>query len=70
MQYIGYNMNSSVFSNYGLRGAITFAIDREQLVEPDAGRLARGVHAAVLAEVPVLRRQACQQLRLRHGLVL
>ena len=25
MQYIGYNMNSPVFSNYGLRGAITFA---------------------------------------------
>ena len=40
MQYIGYNMNSSVFSNYGLRGAITFAIDREQLVEQTLGGFA------------------------------
>lgn len=40
MQYIGYNMNSPVFSNYGLRGAITFAIDREQLVEQTLGGFA------------------------------
>ena len=40
MQYIGYNMNSSVFSNYGLRGAITYAIDREMLVEQTFGGFA------------------------------
>ena len=40
MQYIGYNMNSPVFSNYGLRGAITFAIDREQLVGQTLGGFA------------------------------
>ena len=40
MQYIGYNMNSSVFSNYGLRGAITYAIDRETLVEQTFGGFA------------------------------
>lgn len=40
MQYIGYNMNSSVFSNYGLRGAITYAIDREQIVEQTLGGFA------------------------------
>lgn len=32
MQYIGYNLNSNVFSNYGLRSAITYAIDRENIV--------------------------------------
>ena len=32
MQYIGYNLTSSVFSNYGLRGAITYAIDRKTIV--------------------------------------
>lgn len=40
MQYIGYNLNSSVFSNYGLRGAITFAIDRQSLVEQTFGSFA------------------------------
>lgn len=40
MQYIGYNMNSTVFSNYGLRGAITYAIDRETLVEQVFGGFA------------------------------
>ena len=32
MQYIGYNLSSKVFSNYGLRGAITYAIDRDTIV--------------------------------------
>ena len=40
MQYIGYNMNSPVFSNYGLRGAIPFAIAREQLVGQTLGGFA------------------------------
>lgn len=40
MQYIGYNIDSPVFSNYGLRGAITFAIDREKLAEQTLGGFA------------------------------
>lgn len=40
MQYIGYNLNSNVFSNYGLRSAITYAIDRETLVTEQAGGFA------------------------------
>ena len=40
MQYIGYNMASPVFSNYGLRGAITYAIDRESIVEQTLGGFA------------------------------
>lgn len=32
MQYIGYNLTGNVFSNYGLRSAITYAIDRDTLV--------------------------------------
>ncbi len=32
MQYIGYNIGSNVFSNYGLRGAVTYAVDREKIV--------------------------------------
>lgn len=40
MQYIGYNLSSNVFSNYGLRGAITYAIDRETLVTENAGGFA------------------------------
>ena len=40
MQYIGYNLTSSVFSNYGLRSAITYAIDRESLVTEFTGGFA------------------------------
>ena len=32
LQYIGYNIGSRVFSNYGLRSAITYAIDRDTIV--------------------------------------
>ena len=41
MQYIGYNMNSSVFSNYGLRSAITYAIDRDHLATDIMGGFAQ-----------------------------
>ncbi|MBQ5749013.1 MAG: ABC transporter substrate-binding protein [Oscillospiraceae bacterium] len=40
MQYIGYNLNDKVFSNYGLRSAITYAIDRETLVAERTGGFA------------------------------
>lgn len=40
MQYIGYNLNSKVFSNYGLRSAITYAVDRESLVTEQANGFA------------------------------
>lgn len=40
MQYIGYNMDSTVFSNYGLRGAITYAIDRNLIAEQTLGGFA------------------------------
>lgn len=49
MQYIGYNLGSNVFSNYGLRGAITYAIDRETIVTENAGGFAQ---AAVLPAAP------------------
>ena len=45
MQYVGYNLNSNVFSNYGLRSAITYAIDREKIVTEQTGGFAA---AAVL----------------------
>lgn len=37
MQYVGYNLTSNVFSNYGLRSAITYAIDRDTLVSGLSG---------------------------------
>lgn len=40
MQYVGYNLHSKVFSNYGLRGAITYAIDREHITTSLAGGFA------------------------------
>lgn len=40
MQYIGYNLGSNVFSNYGLRGAITYAIDRESIVTEETNGFA------------------------------
>lgn len=40
MQYIGYNIGSKVYSNYGLRGAVTYAIDREKIVAEQAGGFA------------------------------
>lgn len=49
MQYIGYNINSKVFSNYGLRSAITYAIDREHIATDIMGGFAQ---AAVLPCVP------------------
>lgn len=49
MQYIGYNITSKVFSNYGLRSAITYAIDREHIATDIMGGFAQ---AAVLPCVP------------------
>ena len=49
MQYIGYNINSKVFSNYGLRSAITYAIDREHIATDIMGGFAQ---AAVLPASP------------------
>ena len=49
MQYIGYNITSRVFSNYGLRSAITYAIDREQIATDIMGGFAT---AAVLPASP------------------
>ena len=49
LQYIGYNINSRVFSNYGLRSAITYAIDREHIATDIMGGFAQ---AAVLPTVP------------------
>lgn len=46
MQYIGYNLNSKIFSNYGLRSAITYAIDRKHITTS----LAHGF--AIPAELP------------------
>ena len=40
MQYIGYNITNKVFSNYGLRSSITYAIDRETIVTELAGGFA------------------------------
>ena len=40
MQYIGYNITSKVFSNYGLRSSITYAVDRETIVTELAGGFA------------------------------
>lgn len=53
MQYIGYNLNSKVFSNYGLRSAITYAIDRETIVTQYANgfALAATLPASPLAEL-------------------
>lgn len=50
MQYIGYNLGSNVFSNYGLRGAITYALDRESIVTEDTNGFAL---AAVLPASPL-----------------
>ena len=41
MQYVGYNIGTKVFSNYGLRGAITYAIDRESIVSELMGGFAK-----------------------------
>ena len=41
MQYIGYNITSKVFSNYGLRSAITYAIDRDHLATDIMGGFAQ-----------------------------
>ena len=49
MQYIGYNITSRVFSNYGLRSAITYAIDREHIATDIMGGFAT---AAVLPASP------------------
>ena len=40
LQYIGYNIGSRVFSNYGLRSAITYAIDRDTIVSELMGGFA------------------------------
>ena len=40
LQYIGYNIGSRVFSNYGLRSAITYAIDRDTIVSDLMGGFA------------------------------
>lgn len=49
LQYVGYNINSKVFSNYGLRSAITYAIDREHIATDIMDGFAQ---AAVLPCVP------------------
>lgn len=49
MQYIGYNISTNVFSNYGLRSSITYAIDRESIVTNVLGGFAQ---AAVLPVNP------------------
>ena len=49
MQYIGYNITSKVFSNYGLRSAITYAINREHIVTDIMSGFAQ---PAVLPTVP------------------
>ena len=49
MQYIGYNITSRVFSNYGLRSAITYAIDRDHIATDIMGGFAQ---AAVLPASP------------------
>ena len=41
MQYIGYNITSKVFSNYGLRSAITYAIDRDHIATDIMGGFAQ-----------------------------
>ena len=41
MQYIGYNITSKVFSNYGLRSAITYTIDREHIATDIMGGFAQ-----------------------------
>lgn len=40
LQYIGYNIGSRVFSNYGLRSAITYAVDRDTIVSDLMGGFA------------------------------
>ena len=49
MQYIGYNITSKVFSNYGLRSAITYAINREHIATDIMSGFAQ---PAVLPTVP------------------
>ena len=49
MQYVGYNIGDKVFSNYGLRSAITFAIDRDRIAKERFGGFAQ---AAVLPCTP------------------
>ena len=41
MQYIGYNITNKVFSNYGLRSSITYAIDRDHLATDIMGGFAQ-----------------------------
>ena len=41
LQYIGYNITSRVFSNYGLRSAITYAVDRERIATDIMGGFAQ-----------------------------
>ena len=60
MQYIGYNISTNVFSNYGLRSAITYAIDRETLVTETMGGFAE---AAVL---PVSPQSDCYDVKLAN----
>ena len=73
MQYIGYNLNSNVFSNYGLRSAITYAIDRETLVTeqaslPAAGAILRRAAGQLLQLQPLaLPRAAGKRKRQGHG---
>ena len=37
LQYIGYNLEDGVFTNYGLRAAVTYAVDRSSIVANDLG---------------------------------
>ena len=37
LQYIGYNLTAGAFTNYGLRAAVTYAVDRSSIVANDLG---------------------------------
>lgn len=60
MQYIGYNISTNVFSNYGLRSAITYAVDRETIVTETMSGFAE---AAVL---PVSPQSDCYDAKLAN----
>lgn len=52
MQYIGYNLTGNVFSNYGLRSAITYAIDRDTLVGDLTGGFATAASLPCTSDAP------------------
>lgn len=52
MQYIGYNLTGNVFSNYGLRSSITYAIDRDTIVSGMSGGFAQAASLPCPQEAP------------------